>query len=706
MKFLLSWLKEYTEISLHPQTLAERLTLSGLEVKSVTPADGGWLFEAEVTPNRPDLLCHLGVAREVAAVLGRPFRFPRWLEKEMRLPRAGKASPVPVAIEDSAGCRRYVGLVIEGVRVAPSTPETARRLERLGIRPVNNVVDATHLVLHELGQPLHAFDLDKLQGPAIHVRKARAGEKIVTLDGAERALSPDILVIADAKRPVALAGILGGRDTEITPATKRVFLESAFFDPRTIRRGTRLTKAGSDSSYRFERGVEWGMVQQAAARAARMILKTAGGTLAGGAADVVSGHRPARHRIALKPKRAQEILGMRSYPAQQKRYLEHLGCRVLGTSRRWRVEPPAWRGDLKIPEDLYEELARLWGYDRCSPTLPPFPRRALDPAGWKPTEDPWIAREEKIRTFLAGAGAQEIMTYSLLSPEVIARCYRAPPEPLKIANPLSAEQACLRPLLLPGALDALSRNLRRKSAPAFLFFEIGRVFDPAEPATAVSKKPQKGREPHPAEKRALALLAAGTPNPAWEMKPPAWGLFHLKGILADLCGQLRAGELSESVEPGPEFLVSPAVVLKAGGERIGAAGLVDPGVLARFEVEGLPVAYAEIDLEKIARVEPEPLHAEPVAKVPAVVRDMALVLPDQAPYAQVRAAIQEAGKPLLAEIRLFDLYRGKQVPAGKKSLAFRLAYSSGDRTLTEEEVSAAHQKIVQHLSSTFQASLR
>lgn len=708
MKFLLSWLKEYTEISLHPQTLADRLTLAGLEVKSVSQADGDWLFDAEVTPNRPDLLSHLGIARETAAVLGRPFRFPRWLEKEMRLPRASAPARVPVAIDDGEGCRRYVGLVIEGVKVGQSPPEMVRRLARLGIRPVNNIVDVTNFVLQELGQPLHAFDLDKLEGPAIRIRRARAGEKLVTIDGAERALEPDVLVIADAKRPVALAGIMGGRSTEITASTRRVFLESAWFDPRAIRRGTRLSKVWTDSSYRFERGVEWGMVQQAAVRAARMIMKLAGGELAGGPVDVLSAHRPTRHRIFLKPRRAQEILGMKSYPSQQRRFLEHLGCRVSGAGKRWKVEPPVWRGDLKIPEDLYEELARLWGYDRCPPTLPGHPRQPLESAagsgGWRPVEDPWVAREEGIRTFLAGAGAQEIMTYSLLSPEMLARCRLDEPEPLRIRNPLSAEQACLRPSLLPGALDALSRNLRRKTNPAFLFFEVGRVFDPAEPAP--EKKPQRLRDPHPGEKRSLALLAAGTPDPTWEVKQAPLGPFHLKGVLQDLCKHLGLGALTESLEPGPAPLGPGAVSLRLGQEKVGLVGLVDPALLGAFEVEGLAVAYAELDLERVAKMAPDPLRVKELPKVPPVTRDMALLLPEQVPYAQVREAIAEAGKPLMSQIRLFDLYRGKQVPPGKKSLAFRLFYTSGDRTLTEEEVGAAHQRIVQQLSSRFQAVLR
>lgn len=731
MKFLLSWLKEYTEISLHPQTLAERLTMSGLEVTSVSPVDGDWLFDSEVTPNRPDLLCHLGIAREVAAVLGRPFRFPRWLEKEMRVARQEAPARVAVAIDDNEGCRRYVGIVIEGVRVAASPPEIARRLTRLGIRPVNNVVDVTNGVLHELGQPLHAFDLDKLESPAIRVRRARAGEKIVTLDGAERALTPEVLVIADAKRPVALAGIMGGRATEIAPSTRRIFLESAWFDPRTIRRGARVVKVWTDSSYRFERGVEWAIVHQAAVRAARMILKAAGGSLAGGAIDVISAHRPAHHRIPLEPRKAQEILGMKGYPSRQKRFLEHLGCRVTGTGKRWRVEPPSWRSDLKIPEDLYEELARLWGYDRCPPTLPAHPRQSLEPPpaarrprrgeggeemspgrlaaaraseGWRPVEEPWVAREEKIRTFLTGAGAQEILTYSLLSSEMIARCRLDRPEPLRIRNPLSVEQGCLRPSLLPGALDALSRNLRRKTGSAFLFFELGRVFDPAEPGPA--KRPQRLREPHPAEKRSLALLGAGTPDPTWEAKPAPLGPFHLKGILQDLCAHLGIGPLAESVEEGPAFLGSTAVILKRGEEKIGVVGAVEPAVLSPFEVEGLAVAYAELDLERIARLSPAAVRVKELPKVPLVTRDMALLLPEQVPYAQVREAIAEAGGPLLTDVRLFDLYRGKQVPAGKKSMAFRLAYSAGDRTLTEEEVNAAHQKIAQHLSARFQASLR
>ncbi len=469
MKFLLSWLKEFIELSLPPASLADRLTMAGLEVTSLSPVDGDFLFEAEVTPNRSDCLSHLGIARETAAALGRPFRFPRWLQREFRLP-ASTGEGMPVRVESSEDCPLYVGLVIEGVQIESSPPELARRLTRLGIRPVNNVVDLTNLCLLELGQPLHAFDLDRLEGASITVRRAKAGEKLETLDGVSRTLTPELLVIADGRKPVALAGILGGKNTEITSGTRRIFLESACFKPALVRRAARIAKAASDSSYRFERGVDPEMVPAAAARAARWILRIAGGTLR--ARTEVRAEFPKRPSISLKPRKAEEVLGMKITPAQQKRHLEHLGCEIRGSSRGWKVDPPSWRNDLRISEDLYEELARLFGYDRCPASLPPFPRQSME--RWKSTEDPRLEREQNLRRLLAASGYQEILTYSLLSPETLARCGMKTARTIR--NPLSADLACLRPALLPGALTALSLNLRRKTSETFLFFGIGAIY--------------------------------------------------------------------------------------------------------------------------------------------------------------------------------------------------------------------------------------
>lgn len=703
MKILLSWLKEFVEISLPPEAVAEWLTLGGAEVTGLSQVDGlpagqagDWSFEMEITPNRPDLLSHLGVARELAALLGREFRMPRWLQKELAVPVSQAESAIPVTIEDAEGCQRYLGLVIEGVRVAPSPPAVAQRLTLLGVRPVNNVVDITNLVLLELGQPLHAFDLETLRGPEIQVRRAKDQETLVTLDGVSRALSSEFLVIADAHRPVALAGVMGGRETEISSRTKRVFLESALFSPQRIRRATHQLKLSSESSYRFERGVDVSMVPMALARAARLIAKVAGGKIVAGPMDTgVSPAPPAT--IALRPSVAQAVLGMRISAQQQRRFLRRLGCTVSGSSRILRVEPPSFRADLKIPEDLYEELARLFGYERCAATLPPMARGAAK-SEVALSEDANFSFDRLVREQLRGCGLQEILSYSLLGPELLTRCRLDPKKTLGLQNPLSLDQSLLRPSLLPGTLEVASRNFLRKTETCLQLFEIGRVYEPAE-------KTESGSAP--SERRALSLFLAGAPSPKWGVskKPP--GFFHLKGIFELLGERLRIDTLQMVLEPGQVSFLQPSMTVRMGEKVLGYGGVIVSGVLSAFEIpEGISAVYAEINLDLLEELPKKPLKVKPLPKVAPVWRDIAIVIPEEVSYAEILGVIQQAAAPLLEHVGLFDVYKGPQVPAGKRSLAFRLTFSAGDRTLTEPEVVSAHEKIVKGLSHRFQATLR
>lgn len=668
MKFLLSWVKEFIEISVPPEKLAERLTLGGLEVNRLEKVEGDWLFEAEVTPNRPDLLSHLGIARETAAVLGRPFRFPRWLSREFRPLRGDRGTPFPVSIEDEQGCGRYAGIVIEGVQIRPSPPALAKRLEKIGLRPINNVVDVTNLCMLELGQPLHAFDLDALEGGQIRVRRAKAGETLQLLDGSKCALSPDQLVIADGKKPAALAGVMGGQASQVTPQTKRILLEAAWFKPSLIRRSGRLAKISTDSSYRFERGIDPEMTAPAAFRAARWIARLSGGTVQTPITEV-GNVQADRRAISLKPKKVQEVIGVRISSGQQRRILEHAGCKVRASGRGWRVEPPSWRQDLKIPEDLHEELVRLFGYDRVPATLPPLPRR--QPA--KPLEDPAVEREMEVRRLLIAAGMQEISSYSLIDPADHVKAKTAAAGEVELRNPLSGEQAVMRNTLLIGALQAVARNLNRKTEEGFRLFEVGSIFT-------------KNPDGTPKETKALGMLAGGTPVPAWGVSKQPLGVFHLKGALELLSERLGV----------PLSAFSPEQVRP-----------VDLEVAAAYEIPAhVPLAYAELDLGAVLAQHAGPVRIKPLAKISPAQRDLAIVVSDQVFYEQLDAAIREEGDPLLWELSLFDLYQGKQVPSGKKSLAFRLKYSAGDRTLTEEEIQAAHQKILDRLQKQFGATLR
>jgi phenylalanyl-tRNA synthetase beta chain len=390
---------------------------------------------------------------------------------------------------------------------------------------------------------------------------------------------------------------------------------------------------------------------------------------------------------------------MRIYPAQQRRLLERVGCHVRSAgSRGWRVEPPSWRSDLKIPEDLQEELARLWGYERCPATLPPVARRDPGPG----VEDPGYLRKERIRQILVEAGFQEIMTYSLVHPQDHARVKLLGGGLVELENPLSLDQAVMRKTLAIGALQTLARNLHWKTGSSFRFFELGHRYFQKDP----------DRKERPVEEVTLGLLAAGTPEPDWAIQPVPLGIFHLKGMVEVLLERLWIGPLSQepgSSVPGPVacFMEGTTVSFRLGGKPLGVAGLVDPKVLASYEIpETLPVAYAELNLEILLAAAAAPLRIQPLPKVPPVVRDLAVVVAPSVSYVQLHQAIREAAGPLLQEVRLVDLYQGPQVPEGKKSICFRLSFLDPDRTLTEEEVAGAVRAAVDRLNSMFQATLR
>ena len=695
MKFLFSWLKEFIELSLPPETLGQRLTIAGLEVTNLTRVDGDWLFEVEITPNRPDLLSHLGIARETAAVLGKTFRFPRWLRRELQ-PLSVGGCPVKVSVEDPKDCARYIGVVIEGVKVGPSSNDIADRLARLGLRTVNNVVDATNLCLLEMGQPLHGFDLDRLQGETLVVRRAKTGETLVTLDGEKHPLSPELLVIADVKKPAALAGIMGGRDSEISNSTRRVFLESAFFDPLLIRRGIRRTKLSSDSSYRFERGVDPEGGAPAAIRAARLIVRLAGGRICGWTDTGFQRPVFSRRLIPVKPAHVQKILGAAVTLPQQRRILEQLGCAVRISGRSWRVNPPSWRADLRIPEDLHEEIARVWGYDRIAPTSPPFPRTSLTGGSGNSARN--ISFEFQVRDLLAAEGFQEILSYSLVSPADRGRIGLEDGEALTLENPLSLDYSVLRDSLLVGSLQTVARNFNRKSTSSLRLFEIGYRYGIGIGA---------GKQKEPAQTLALSLTVAGLPIPSWGRSPRPLGALNIKGaatVLFERLGIVLEERIEDAAAPG--YLLKPSLVWEKGGRKIGFAGDLEPRVAAAYDLpEDCPLAYAEFEIEELISLS-RPRKIQPLPKVPPILRDLAIVVAAEIPHHEIAQTIQVAGHPLLRETSLFDLYQGKQIPAGKKSLAFHLWFSAPDRTLTDSEIADAHKKILNQLKSKFQGSLR
>jgi len=669
MRLSTHWLREYVDIEIPLETLVERLPGLGLPVERIERVGDDTVLEIDLTTNRPDCMSVVGIAREVALLLGRPLRAP----VPTRVEHAPAASTrVAVAIADPEGCPRFTARVVEDVRIGPSPGWVQRRLEASGIRAINNVVDATNYVMLELGQPMHAFDYDRIAGHRLVVRRAGAGERLTTLDGAARTLDPETLVVADARGAVALAGIIGGSETEIGRGTTRVLLEAAYWNPPTIGRTARRLGLRTEASARFERGMDPAAPPGAQRRAAQFLAEWCGGRVLRGIVDVYP--RPLAPRaIRLRPKRAAALLGVDVPRARMRRILRALGCRVT-PGAILEVRPPSFRPDLVREEDLIEEVARIHGYDRIPPTMP---RGETTPG----TRSPVLRIDARVRETLARSGLTEVSTLTLLHRETGTWGGIAP---VVLQNPLTADQAVLRTSLLPGLLAVLATNAAR-GVENVQAFELGRVFRAAS------------GDDRPEERRAVGIAVMGRWRRGWNIPADqaVADFFHLKGIIEGLLDAL--GVPGGAVEPSPDAasgLWHPerTAALALRGAVIGRLGELHPGLAAAHR---LPYrAYlAEVDLEALLpevaleRTSPElPRH-------PPVERDVAAVVPDDLPAAQVEAAIRAAAGSLLEAVELFDVYTGPPVPARHRNLAYRLRLRAADRTLTAEEAEEIVQQV-------------
>ncbi len=642
------------------------------------------IFEVNVTPNRPDALSHLGLAREVSAATGKPLRPPR-----TRLAQAGPpaSQAVAVRIEAPDRCARYAARVIEGVRIGPAPAWLKRRLESCGVRSISNAVDATNFALLELGHPLHAFDLDKVAGALIVVRLARAGERMTTLDGVERALIADDLVIADRDRPSALAGVMGGGDSEISPGTTRILLESAWFQPQGVRRSARRHGLHTEASHRFERGADPGMVVPAADRCAALIAELCGGTVRRGVVDA----HPRRHRpvqVPLDWKTPARILGMPVSRQAARRVLTALGFQAVRTTPRGAVfRVPSWRRDVSRPEDLVEEIVRQGGYDAIPETLPSAAHETSGP--------PRQAQvTERVRQALEAAGFCEAVNFSFVAPQDLEKLGPEGARPgIALKNPISAELAMMRTSLLPSLLRNAAYNLRQRVEDVRLY-ELASVYHP-RPAGFPADIP--ARE----DLRLAGVMLGRRHPPGWTAgrEPEPVDLYDLKAALE---GVLAAAGI-EGVEwsPGREAWLHPrsaasieATSADAGREVLGSAGEIHPRVARAFDLSGGALAF-ELSfpgLLRLARLVP-PHRGVP--RFPAVLRDLAVVVAEPVPAAQVVARVRQ--EALVEAVTLFDVYRGPPVPEGKKNLALAIRYRAAERTLTDAEADEAHARIVERL---------
>jgi phenylalanyl-tRNA synthetase beta chain len=627
------------------------------------------VLHLDVTTNRGDCLSIVGVAREVAALYRLPLTVPQPVLDESAVAASERAT---VRIEDARGCPRYLARVVENVTVGPSPWWMRRRIIAAGMRPISNVVDVTNYVLLERGQPLHAFDLSTLASATIVVRKPRRGERIATLDGQERALERDDLVIADAERPVAVAGVMGGADTEVSDKTTSLLLEAAYFEPLRIRRTAARLKLRSEASMRFERGADPEAVPAAAARAAELLARVAGGTVLRGAIDVYP--RPFKPRtVRLRAARANALLGIDEPAAEMASALASLGCEVETSRTVLRVTTPSWRPDLQIEEDLVEEVARLHGYWRIPETLPEGARAG----GLTPQQ----RRARLARRLLLGAGLSEAQTLSLLPPWVPDRFGFGDDHPMRAAarvgNPLSAEESVLRDAIRPGLLLAAQRNVARRVLPVRLF-EMGTVF--ARSGSGVD------------EEARVAWLMTGPAPGGWHTGDRALDFYDASGALAYVLDGLGIAYRLEQFAGEPGFHPGRTARVYVNEEVVGIVGELLPEVAEAFELPAR-VAVAELSLAPLLAEPPVDATAPP--RLPAVARDVALVVPAEVPAAEVAATIRAAAGGLLGSLDLFDVYRGEQLGEGKVSLAYALTLRDPERTLTDEDADAAMTRIAE-----------
>lgn len=696
MKVPYSWLKDYVDITLEPKELAERLTMAGLEVVSIEEKLGDQVFEIEVTSNRPDWLSIIGVAREVAAICGRKLKMQNALACQAQPGQAkcktqeksGKDLPLSIKIEDKEGCLRYVGRVINDVKVASSPEWMQKRLEACGIRPVNNVVDITNYVLLEYGQPLHAFDYAKLAGGRIVVRRAVKDEEITAIDGRRIKLDSDVLVIADEKKPVALAGIMGGLESEVTGTTKDVLLESAYFDPVITRRSSKKLGTGTDSSYRFERGVDFEGVLTASERAAELIVEICGGVASSKVVDckeVV----PKSKKVFLAPKKANDVLGLRIPEEKQKAILKSLGFTVKKSKGGFDVTAPSFRRDVSLDVDLIEEIARVFGYDKIpveiAATLNERPVRHKEIEGSK---DKIV--EDLVKDTLVGLGLNEIITYSLINPKILNNLGLAAEGLIELQNPLSEEQKAMRLSIVPSVLSIISRNINRKNLNLKLF-ELGRVY---------YREAEAEREDvH------LYIALTGLKCDDWQRKKTNFTFFDMKGILEELFKQLGMEGVSFKEESSTLFSEAQSAAVYRNDEAIGYIGSVKKEVLHEFDIEH-EVILAEIEFGALAKHSNLKRCFRGLPKYPSINRDISIVVPVGAASASATSIIKEKGGDLVKNVRLFDTYTGSQIPAGFKGLSFSIEYRDDSRTLVDEEVDAVHSNIKSAIIEALGAKIR
>ena len=688
-----NWLRELTDTALTPLELRERLTMVGLAIDAVEEIEGDFVIDVEVPSNRPDCLSHIGIAREVSVIERSRVQSP----KSKVFKTEGKSSDfTSVEIKDLDLCPRYAARIVRGVRIAPSPPWLAKRLGEIGQRPINNVADLTNYVLHEFGQPLHAFDLAKLTERRIIVRRAKAGEKLTTLDGVDRKLDSQMLVIADAVQPVALAGIMGGLDSEISLTTTDVLIESAYFNPDSVRRTARQLGMDTEASRRFERGADCENVLNAQARCVELICEIAGGVASEDAIDVYPSPLPARS-IGFRPTRVESLTSLRVELAEMTRILAALGFGEgkLQPNGALTFVVPSWRIDVGIEEDLIEEVARHVGYDKIASELPP--------SNFAGEYQPAERKRRDLRRTLTSQGFDEAINFSFIDAahdeqfELLPalKVDLAPEETslVSLKNPILDDATRMRPTLLPGLLESVRHNLNHGNRDVRLF-EIGRVFAGSR-ARAL-----------PGERESLALIATGGATEEGRAQASREiDFYELKGALEASLDAMKLGALSFTRGSVKHLRDGQAARIKlADGTAVGSAGRLAESLATSYKFRQ-PVFVAELDLTALLDSERRPAQYVPLPRYPSVVRDVTLLVGRDVSFADVVRFVDSEQIVNYAGVMLVGTYEGKNIPEDKRSVTLRMEYRSDERTLRDDEVEERHRELIDSLLSKFSAKL-
>lgn len=682
MKISYNWLGELVELSLKPKELGERLTMAGLAVEAVEPAGDDFLLDIDLTSNRPDALSHIGVAREAAIVCGTSLK-PR----EAALSESDEPAEALAAVEilDPDLCPRYAARIVRGVRVGPSPAWLIERLEAIGQRPVNNIADITNYVMFEMGQPTHAFDLNLLDDRRIIVRRARAGERLRTLDGVERELNSNMLVIADRDRAVAVAGVMGGEDTEINSRTTDVLIESAYFTPSSIRQTARALGLSTEASYRFERGADYEAQARAADRVAGLVAEIAGGRVTRGVIDEHP-RKITREPVRLRESRVERLTGLKVDVEKSAEILRRLGFEVelLRDKEELLATAPSFRVDIAREEDLVEEVARHTGYDLIEVTLP----------AWSGLGNflPGEARRRRAQTVLTGLGFDEAVSFSFVNGER-DRLFRPDAvEAVGLSNPIDVNESEMRVSLVTGLLDALQRNFNHGNRDVKLF-ELGRVFE------------SQGEGERPLEREMMGLVLSGEVAPeSWRGNRPV-DFYDLKGAVENTFAAMNISGFTierarvEYLHPGQS-----AVFIREGQE-FARFGRLHPRVASQYKFRQ-HVFVGEIEFGRLLEVASDAVRYSALPRLPVSTRDVSALVPEQVMWGEIERAVRELGIAEIVSVQIFDMYKGKGVPEGFRSLAFRVTYRGDGVTLTDEEVARHHEQVRETLQRQFGAQLR